>query len=166
MAKQMLQLGSTKNNEDTSDLVYSTKNTKKTNEPQTLPKQTPLWNNRSQNRSRTHLQNKPHNKRKSHNTRQRNRNNKRNTSQYDSWKHIPRWMPIGNGPSGMRSSLANKQWNMEKTPIPPRKKEINQRHRTLCDSRSPKNGKPIPNRRQRNGHTIHLHRFDVSPEED
>jgi hypothetical protein len=42
---------------------------------------------------------------------------------------------------------------MEKTPIPPRKKERNQRCRTLCDSRSPKNGKPVPNRRQRNGHT-------------
>jgi hypothetical protein len=94
--------------------IQTTQNTKKTNEPRTLPKQTPLWNNRSQNRSRTHLQNKPHNKRKSHNTRQRNRNNKRDTSQYDSWKHIHRWIPIGNGQSGMRSSLTNKQWNMEK----------------------------------------------------
>jgi hypothetical protein len=77
--------------------IQTTGNTKKTNEPRTSPKQTPLRNNRSPNRSRTHLQNKPHNKRKSHNTRQRNRNNKCDTSQYDSWKHIHRWIPIGNG---------------------------------------------------------------------
>jgi hypothetical protein len=166
MAKQMLQLGSTKNNEDTLDLEYR-------------PPKTPKIQMNLEHCLNKHLSGTINPKIRVEpicrtnptiKGKVRAQDRKTATTNTTQASMIPGNIftdgsRLETGEVGCIAVWLTNNGTWKKTPIPPRKKERNQRCRTLCDSQSPKNGKPISNQRQRNGHTTHLHRFDVSPEE-